>query len=505
MSIDDTLLARIALHYKLVRQDQLTSAAERQRTTGESLLAALVGLGCLTSEQEVWLQKALAQYASRQAQQKADAEKAARPGPSAQAPAQSQVRVAPAAPQPLPPSPMVSAPAQQHQEKSLAPAKVEQRFVGPPKPATPAPPQSPIQRSPSPRSGAAIGANANLSEILAYALEVGASDVHVHSGAPIQLRIVGGLQELRPGQVTESIVQGFFEEVLSVEERVALHSNREFDTAIALPSVGRFRAAFYKQQRGWDAVFRPIPSVPPTLAQLGLPASLKRLTEFHQGLVLLTGPTGSGKSSTLAALVALLNDARPDHIITVEDPIEFVHIPKKCVVNQRQVGKHTRSFPNALRAALREDPDIVVIGELRDLETISLAITAAETGHLVLGTLHTNNAIRTINRILDAFPPKQQAQMRAMVSESLRAVSSQKLLVSADGSKRVVATELLLVKPAVSNLIREEKTFQIRSVIQTGRSEGMVSMDDSLAELVKAGAITKAVAARAAEDPRKFG
>ena len=200
----------------------------------------------------------------------------------------------------------------------------------------------------------------------------------------------------------------------------------------------------------------------------------------------------------------MLNEERNDHIITVEDPIEYVHPQKKCIVNQRQAGKHTKSFANALRAALREDPDIIVIGELRDLETIQLAITAAETGHLVLGTLHTNNAIRTINRVLDVFPPKQQSQIRAMVSESLRGIISQRLVPSVDGTKRVVAVETLFMKPSISNLIREEKTFQIRSAMQTGRSEGMTLLDDSLAELVKAGQIRKEDARKASEDPKRF-
>jgi twitching motility protein PilT len=206
----------------------------------------------------------------------------------------------------------------------------------------------------------------------------------------------------------------------------------------------------------------------------------------------------------MAAVVNMINSSREDHIITVEDPIEYVFSKKKCVVNQRQAGKHTLSFANALRAALREDPDIVVIGELRDLETIQLAITAAETGHLVLGTLHTNNAVRTINRVLDVFPPKQQSQIRAMVSESLRAIISQRLIPAADGKRRVPAVEVLYVKPSVSNLIREEKTFQIRSVMQTGRSEGMTLLDDSIGDLLKAGTITKDAARRFAEDPKRF-
>jgi twitching motility protein PilT len=253
-----------------------------------------------------------------------------------------------------------------------------------------------------------------------------------------------------------------------------------------------------------DAVFRPIPLEPPTLEDLSLPSSLAKLTGYHQGLVLVTGPAGCGKSSTMAALINLINEDRPDHIITVEDPIEFAHRSKMCVVNQRQVRKHTGSFASALRAALREDPDVIAIGELRDLETISLAITAAETGHLVLGTLHTNDAARTINRILDAYPPDQQSQIRAMISESLRAIVSQKLVPTADGSRRVPALEILLVNIAVSNLIREERVFQLRSVMQTGRNLGMRLFDDSLLELMRAGTISKETARKNCDDPKLF-
>ncbi len=276
------------------------------------------------------------------------------------------------------------------------------------------------------------------------------------------------------------------------------------DFAYTLPGKGRFRSNAYRQQRGTDAVFRVIPPRPPTLAELGLPESLGRLANFHQGMVLLTGPAGCGKSSTLAALLNIINEDRHDHIITIEDPIEYIHPSKKCVVNQRQVGPHTGSFARALRGALREDPDIIAIGELRDLETISLALTAAETGHLVLATLHTNNSIRTVNRILGVFPPNQQDQIRTMVSESLRAVISQRLIPRADGNGRVAALEILMANKAVGNLIRENKTFQIKSVLQTGASHGMCQLDASLAELVKSGTITREEAARNADDPQRF-
>ncbi len=343
-----------------------------------------------------------------------------------------------------------------------------------------------------------------MTEVLSKAGEVRASDVHLHSGGPLLMRVGGELRETKTGQLSPDDIERMISEVLSPDEMAQLRESLDYDTALVLPDIGRFRASFYKQQRGFDAVFRPIPKEPPTLAELGLPTSLARLADFHQGLILFTGPAGSGKSSTLAAIVNMLNESRQDHIITVEDPIEYVYGMKKCVVNQRQAGKHTQSFANALKAALREDPDIIVIGELRDLETISLAITAAETGHLVLGTLHTNNAIRTINRVLDVFPPKQQSQIRAMVSESLRAVVSQRLIPTADGQRRIPALEVLYVKPSVSNLIREEKTFQIRSIMQTGRADGMMLLDDSIAELVKSGQVTKEVARRFCEDPKRF-
>jgi twitching motility protein PilT len=342
-----------------------------------------------------------------------------------------------------------------------------------------------------------------LEQILTRAAEAKASDVHIHAGAPLQMRVGGVLKELKVGVINAGSTQPLLMSALTDEQRANLEKNKDLDFALQL-KCGRFRVNFYKQQRGWDGVFRPIPPKPPSLSELGLPKTLERLTQWHQGLVLITGPAGCGKSSTLAALVDLINKSRHEHIITVEDPIEFIHPSKSCVVNQRQAGTHTLSFANALRAALREDPDVIVIGELRDLETISLAITAAETGHLVLATLHTNSAIRTINRILDVFPPKQQSQVRAMVSESLKAIVSQRLVPTPDGTRRVPALEVLFVKPSVSNLIRDEKTFQIRSVMQTGKADGMAVLDDALADLVKAGTINKQTARRYAEDPKRF-
>jgi twitching motility protein PilT len=276
------------------------------------------------------------------------------------------------------------------------------------------------------------------------------------------------------------------------------------DLALGVPGIARFRVNAYRQQRGVDAVFRLIPAEPPTLLELGLPAELARLANFGQGLVLATGPGGCGKTSTLAALVRILNEERRDHVITIEDPVEYLHPPQRCVVNQRQVGRDTGSFARALRAALREDPDVIVIGELRDTETISLALTAAETGHLVLASMHTTNSIATINRLVGAFPPEQQGQARMLVSETLRAVVSQRLVPRADGTGRVPALEVLWGTRAVANLIREAKTYQIRSILQTGATHGMVALDASLDALVKSGTIDRDEARRAADNPQRF-
>ena len=292
--------------------------------------------------------------------------------------------------------------------------------------------------------------------------------------------------------------------LLTNEQHETLVREGELDLCLPIAGAARFRTNLYHQQRGIDGVFRAIPAQPPTLEQLGLPSTLAKLVHCHQGMVLITGPAGCGKSSTMAALVNLVNEERRDHILTIEDPIEYLHPSKRCLVNQRSVRRHTESFARALRAALREDPDVIVIGELRDPETISLAMTAAETGHFVLATLHTNDTVRTINRLVGAFPADQQSQVRTMLSESLRAVLSQRLIPSADGQGRVPATELLWINKAVGNLIRENKTFQIRSILQTGASQGMFLMDQALAQLVAAGTITKEEATRHAEDARKM-
>ena len=360
-----------------------------------------------------------------------------------------------------------------------------------------------IAAAAAPWSGGAAGQR-QLDAVLQVAVERGASDVHIHSGAPIGLRLLGRLEDLDPQPLAPAVAARMIDEVLDDGQRAALGRDGQVDFAYVLPGRARFRANAYRQQRGVDAVFRTIPSQPPSLVALGLPESLARLADHHQGMVLITGPSGCGKSATMAALIDIINQTRADHIVTIEDPIEYIHGSRRAIVNQRQVGPHSASFARALRAALREDPDVIAIGELRDLETISLAISAAETGHLVLGTLHTNNAVRTINRMLGVFPPNQQPQMRTMISESLRAVVSQRLLARADGRGRVPALEVLIVTKAAANLIRENKTFQIRSILQTGAAHGMALLDASLAELVRSRVVSRDEALLHAEDASKI-
>jgi twitching motility protein PilT len=341
--------------------------------------------------------------------------------------------------------------------------------------------------------------------MLKEAVAKGSSDIHVHAGSPLMFRIHGQLAPGREGVVDAAQSELFAMSPLNAEQRGVFAQHGEIDFCYSLDGVGRFRANVYRQQRGVDAVFRYIPPEAPSLEELGLPSSLAKFTNFHQGMVLVTGPAGCGKSSTLAALVDLINEERYEHILTIEDPIEYLHPSKRCLVNQRSVHSHTESFARALRAALREDPDVIVVGELRDLETISLALSAAETGHLVLATLHTNNAIRTLNRIIGAFPADQQGQVRMMISESLRVVISQRLIPRADGQGRVAAIETLVVTRAVGNLIRENKTFQIHSILQTGASQGMVLLDNSIKALLDAGTINREEALRVCEDAKALG
>jgi len=344
----------------------------------------------------------------------------------------------------------------------------------------------------------------SLRDLLRQSIGVGASDLHVHSGSNLLVRRGGKICNVSADALDPHECERLITSIMNEPQLKALQDRFQVDFAYEIPGVGRYRANVYKQQRGYDAIFRAIKPQPPTLAELGLPEDFRRYTEFHQGLVLFTGPAGCGKSSTMAAMVNLINQNRPDHILTIEDPIEYVYPAGECNVTQREIGYQTDSFPTALRAALREDPDVIVIGELRDLETISLAVTAAETGHLVMATLHTSSAIRTINRLLGVFPPDQLSQIRRMLSESLKVVFSQRLVQRSDGRGQVAAMEVMINNNATANLIRENRTYQIKSILQTGGAQGQRLLDASLSRLVKDKVISREEALKHAEEPKNF-
>jgi twitching motility protein PilT len=332
---------------------------------------------------------------------------------------------------------------------------------------------------------------AKIDEILALMAERGASDLHLASGSAPYLRLNGEMVKLNYKDVTPEVCHALIMEILNEKQRAAFMEEWDLDCSYSLRGVGRFRVNTFRQRKGIGAVFRLIPDQIQSLEELGLPPHLISMLDVSEGLLLVTGPTGSGKSTTLAALINHINQNQKAHIITIEDPIEFVHSNQMSLINQREVSNHTRSFHGALRAALREDPDVILVGELRDLESISLALTAAETGHLVLATLHTNNATKTVDRIIDVFPEGQQGQIRVMLSESLRGVIAQTLVKRADCMSRVPVVEVLINVPAVANLIRENKTFQIHSTMQTGQIHGMITFEASVNELVRKGVITR--------------
>jgi twitching motility protein PilT len=305
------------------------------------------------------------------------------------------------------------------------------------------------------------------------------------------MRIHGDMEKLNYREVTAETAESLIFEILTEKQQARFKENWDLDLSYPLEGIGRFRMNVFMQRHGMSAVFRLIPEEIKTVEELGLPQQLSSLIDASEGLVLVTGPTGSGKSTTLAAMIHTINMNEQAHIITIEDPIEFVHRNQRCLVSQREVESHTKSFGNALRAALREDPDIILLGEMRDLETVSMAITAAETGHLVFGTLHTNSAIKTIDRVIDVFPEAQQTQIRVMLSESLRGVVAQSLLPRPDHKGRVAVAEILVNVPAVANLIREGKTHQIANVMQTGRAHGMVTFEGAVQDLMQRGVVSK--------------
>ncbi len=344
----------------------------------------------------------------------------------------------------------------------------------------------------------------DISELLLFAHKAGASDVHVSAGEPPMIRLHGDMKKVNVPPLTREQVREMVYDILNDTQRKTFEEYHDIDFSIELGEVARFRVNLMMQRRGIAAVFRSIPTKILSFEQLGLPPILRQIAKYDKGLVLVTGPTGSGKSTTLAAMIDLINTEEYGHILTIEDPIEFVHQSKNCLVNQREVGPHTRSFAAALRGALREDPDVILIGEMRDLETISLALTAAETGHLVFGTLHTSSAPKTVDRVIDVFPAEEQAQVRAMFSESIRAVITQTLLKRRDGKGRVAALEIMIGTPAIRNLIREGKVPQMVSVIQTGQQHGMQTMDQALKNLVMKGLVSREEALARASNPAIF-
>lgn len=343
----------------------------------------------------------------------------------------------------------------------------------------------------------------DIAELLAFSAKQGASDLHLSAGLPPMIRVDGDVRRINLPAMDHKEVHRLVYDIMNDKQRKDFEEYLETDFSFEIPNVARFRVNAFNQNRGAGAVFRTIPSTVLTMEQLGLGKVFKDLSDLNRGLVLVTGPTGSGKSTTLAAMVDYVNENKYNHILTVEDPIEFVHESKKSLINQREVHRDTLGFNEALRSALREDPDVILVGELRDLETIRLALTAAETGHLVFGTLHTSSAAKTIDRIVDVFPAEEKSMVRSMLSESLQGVISQTLLKKTGGG-RVAAHEIMVGTPAIRNLVREDKIAQMYSAIQTGSAYGMQTLDQDLARLMKSNLISRDAAREKAKTPENF-
>ena len=343
----------------------------------------------------------------------------------------------------------------------------------------------------------------DITELLAFSAKQGASDLHLSAGLPPMIRVDGDVRRINLPPLEHQEVHSLIYEIMNDKQRKDYEEFLETDFSFEVPGVARFRVNAFNHNRGSGAVFRTIPTKVLSMEDLSLGQVFKDISMVPRGLVLVTGPTGSGKSTTMAAMIDFINDNRYDHILTIEDPIEFVHESKKCLINQREVHRDTHGFSEALRSALREDPDIILVGELRDLETIRLALTAAETGHLVFGTLHTTSASKTMDRVVDVFPAEEKSMIRSMLSESLEAVISQTLLKRVNGG-RVAAHEIMIGTPAIRNLIREGKVAQMYSAIQTGGALGMQTLDQCLAEMVQKNVISRDIAREQAKMPEKF-
>jgi len=343
----------------------------------------------------------------------------------------------------------------------------------------------------------------DIAELLAFGVKNNASDLHLSAGLPPMIRVDGDMRRINVAALDHRSVHALIYDIMNDKQRKDYEEFLETDFSFEIPGVARFRVNAYNQNRGAGAVFRTIPSKVLTLDELKAPEIFKRIVDVPRGMVLVTGPTGSGKSTTLAAMIDYVNNQEYGHILTIEDPIEFVHVSKRCLINQREVHRDTLGFSEALRSALRQDPDIILVGEMRDLETIRLALTAAETGHLVFGTLHTSSAAKTIDRIVDVFPAAEKTMVRSMLSESLRSVIAQALLKK-NGGGRIAAHEIMIGTPAIRNLIREDKIAQMYSSIQTGQAHGMQTLDQNLTELLKQGLISKADARSKAQNKDGF-